>query len=120
MAPNITRSFENAPKRVMTWVLVPIFVGCLLIGCSSENRSEYTLYRTGIDFRSAAHDETLRVYVATFTATGIGTDDENRKYNLANCDFAQDLFNKNQPHYEGSIFSKTIIKYWCEKGSYRK
>jgi len=120
MKPNKTSAFENVSKQFITWTVTPIFIGFFLLGCSNDSQSQYTFYRTGIDFRSATHDETLRIYVASFTAINIGSDDENRKYNSANCEFAQELFSSRQPHYEGSIFSKIKIKYWCEKGDFKK
>jgi len=83
-------------------------------GFEVETSTEYTLYRTGIDLISNAHDETLRIHVATFDAN------QGSKYNHANCDFAQEYFNANQPHYLGSIYSTIKIKYWCEKGRFRK
>ena len=76
--------------------------------------TEYTLYRTGIDFSTKEHDETLRIHVATFDAA------QDAKYNLANCEFAQEFFNVNQPHYSGTIFGTIKIKYWCEKGQFKK
>ena len=82
--------------------------------CAIAAGTEYTLYRTGIDLSTKAHDATLRIHVATFDA------DQDPKYNLANCEFAQELFNADQPHYRGSIYSTVKIKYWCEKGRFKK
>ena len=76
--------------------------------------TEYTLYRTGVDLISNAHDETLRIHIATFDANQDST------YNRANCEFAKEYFNANQPHYLGSIYSTIKIKYWCEKGRFKK
>jgi predicted transcriptional regulator len=39
---------------------------------------------------------------------------------IANCEFAQELFSTNQPHYRGSMYSAIKIKYWCEKGRFKK
>ena len=91
----------------------------LLAACSRESGNEYTLYRTGIDIPTQAHDETLRIHVATFDA------DEDAKYNLANCEIAQKQFTSNQPHFR-NYSSNTVaagrmrVKYWCEKGRFRK
>lgn len=81
---------------------------------------EYTLYRTGIDMSIQNHDETLRVHIATFDAMPFKSIEDNAKYNRANCEFAQDLFTSDQPHYRGSEFRNIKIKYWCEKGQFKK
>jgi hypothetical protein len=86
----------------------------LISSCAIAAGTEYTLYRTGIDLSTKVHDEILRIHVATFDA------DQDAKYNLANCELAQELFNANQPHYRGSIYSTIKIKYWCEKGRFKK
>jgi hypothetical protein len=88
--------------------------GTQAIGFEVGTSTEYILYRTGVDLISNAHDETLRIHVATFDAS------QDFKYNHANCEFAQEYFNANQPHYRGSIYSTIKIKYWCEKGRFRK
>lgn len=90
-----------------------------LAACTRESGNEYTLYRTGIDIPTQAHDATLRIHVATFDA------DEDAKYNLANCEIAQELFTSNQAHFR-DYSSNTVaagkmrVKYWCEKGRFRK
>ena len=95
---------------------------CLgIIGsCAIADTVEYTLYRTGIDMPAQKHDETLRVHIATFDALPLKNIEDNAKYNLANCEFSQDLFNASQPHYRGSIYSNIKVKYWCEKGRFKK
>ena len=93
--------------------LLPSFALVLVSACSMDAGTEYTLYRTGIDFATKSHDETQRIHVATFDA------DQDAKYNRANCDFAQELLNASQPHYRGSIFQAIKIRYWCEKGRFR-
>jgi hypothetical protein len=91
----------------------------MLAACTGESDSEFTLYRSGIDVPTQKHDETLRIHVATFDADG------GAKYNLANCEFARDLFTSNQPHFR-DYRSNTValgtmrVKYWCEKGRFRK
>ena len=96
-------------KRLFTSLLLG-FISC----CAIAAETEYTLYRTGIDLSAKVQDETLRIHVATFDAN------QDTKYNLANCEFAQELFNANQPHYRGSIYGTIKIKYWCEKGHFKK
>ena len=91
----------------------------LISSCAIASDTEHTLYRTGIDIPSQTHDETLRIHVATFDAY------QDAKYNLANCEFAQELFSSNQPHFR-NYRSNTVaagsikVKYWCEKGGYQK
>jgi hypothetical protein len=92
-----------------------------LIGsCAIADSTEYALYRTGIDIPTQKHDESLRIPIATFDALPLRSIEDNAKYNLANCEFAQELFAANQPHYHGSIYSAIKIKYWCEKGGFKK
>ena len=82
-----------------------------LTSCTVEAGTEYTLYRTGIDIPTQSLDETLRIHVATFNA------EQDSNYNLANCEFAQELFTANQPHfrnYRRNTAAGTIkVKYWC-------
>ena len=87
---------------------------CFISSCAIAAGTKYTLYRTGIDLSAKKHDESLRIHVATFDA------EQDANYNLANCEFAQQLFNANQPHYRGSIYDTIKIKYWCEKGNFKK
>ena len=47
----------------------------------------------------------MRVHIATFNA------DEDESYNKENCETAQELFQKQ---------SGVTVKFWCEKGKYRK
>ena len=98
--------------------LLAVMAVAFLAACSAET-TEYTLYRTGIEISTKTHDDTLRIHVATFDATHLDAA-QNAKYNLANCKFAHDLFTSSQPHYHGSIFGGIKIRYWCEKGRFRK
>jgi len=90
-----------------------------LVSCAGGSGTEYTLYRSGLDIPTQTHDATLRIHVATFDAN------EDAKYNLANCEFAQELFTANQPHYR-DYRSNTVapgsirVRYWCEKGRYKR
>lgn len=92
----------------------------LIASCAIADSTEYTLYRTGIDISTQKHDESLRIHIATFDALPLKNIEDNAKYNLANCEFAQKLFATHQPHYRGSIYSTIKIKYWCEKGRFKK
>lgn len=67
---------------------------------SCGNGSEtYTLYR------SSALQPNARIHVATFDA------DESEAYNSENCRTAVSLFSE-QPGI--------LVRYWCEKGEYRR
>jgi hypothetical protein len=70
----------------------------LLSGCN--NSGVYTLYR------SSVVDPAMRIHVATFDeATG------GDSYNGENCRIASELFAKQ---------TGVKVRYWCEKGRYRK
>jgi len=100
--------------------LIAILPLGFITSCAIAASAEYTLYRTGIDVPTQKHDESLRIHVATFDATPLKSVEDKAKYNLANCEFAQELFSVNQPHYRESIYSAIKIKYWCEKGHFKK
>lgn len=80
----------------MKLLVISLAVTVLLTGCVDTT---YTLYRTQV------RDENARTHVATFDASG-GQD-----YNKGNCEIAQELFQK-QPG--------VTVKYWCEKGEFKK
>lgn len=69
------------------------------IGPQTSEDLVYTLYR------NSALDANMRLHVATFDA------DEGEGYNRENCESARSLFSR-QPG--------VTVKYWCEKGYYRK
>ena len=73
-----------------------LLVGATLAGCTDTS---YTLYRNSVI------DQGLRVHVASFNAA------DGEAYNRENCDIAARLFQQ-QPG--------VTVKYWCEKGAYRK
>lgn len=75
------------------------FILLQLTGCFLSDSNTYTLYR------SSATGEFMRLHVATFDAS------EKEDYNKGNCDIAQELFQK-QPG--------VTVKFWCEKGKYKK
>lgn len=100
-------------------VLIGLGFAFSLLACSDED-TKYTLYRSGLDFASNSPDISARIHIATFDANeGLSAEDK-AKYNQANCDFAQELFNAKQPHYSETAMGKVSLKYWCEKGSFRK
>ncbi len=100
--------------------LIVIFSLGFITSCATGDNAKYTLYRTGIDISTQKHDELLRIHVSTFDASPLHTIEDNAKYNLANCEIAQQIFNASQPHILGSVHSTINIKYWCEKGQYKK
>jgi hypothetical protein len=71
----------------------------LLVGCSFIDDSTFTLYRSSVT------DPLMRVHIATFDT------DNKAAYNQGNCDLARDLFQKQDG---------VKVKFWCEKGRYRK
>jgi len=66
--------------------------------CSRESEI-FTLYRNSLDYPE------MRIHVASFDAN------EDEKYNSENCDVAQKLFQA-QPLVK--------VRFWCEKGKFRK
>ena len=80
-------------------LLVQSAIMLSLVGCTLFDDSTYTLYRSSVT------DPTMRVHIATFDT------DNKAAYNQANCDLARDLFQKQDG---------VKVKFWCEKGRYRK
>ena len=78
-----------------------LFVTCFLIigGCSQSDSDVYTLYR------SSPFDPLMRVHLSTFDSK------DGNDYNNENCQISQKLF-QTQPG--------VTVKYWCEKGRYKK
>lgn len=70
----------------------------LLYGCESPSDT-YTLYRDSVVFENG------RLHVASFDAA------DGSKYNNENCQHAQLLFQA-QPGVK--------VRYWCEKGQFKK
>lgn len=96
-----------------------------IASCAIAGSAEYTLYRTGIDIPTQKHDESLRIHVATFDASPLKSSEDNAKYNLANCEYAQEMFTSSQPHYRdyrsNAVPSGSIsVKYWCKNGRFKK
>ena len=73
-------------------------VAAIIVGCDFGGTT-FTLYR------NSTHDETMRIHVASFDATA------SEKYNRGNCEQARDLFQAQ---------SGAKIRFWCEKGPYKK
>ena len=65
----------------------------------TDDASTYTLYR------SSVVDGSMRIHVSTFDAA------DGEEYNQENCEIAASLF-REQPGVS--------VRYWCEKGSYRR
>ena len=97
------------------WLCLFLMVG-LVISCGQDDLS-YTMYRTGYNSVTDTPDEAARIHVATFDAkdNGLGRDGT-EAFNRANCDLTQELSNKYQPTFR----KVAAVRYWCEKGTYRK
>jgi len=83
-------------------ICLAVTASVLLASCSlggAGDSETYTLYRDSLVQGIA------RVHVATFDTTGGET------YNQENCTLAQELFQR-QPG--------VAIRFWCEKGRFRK
>jgi hypothetical protein len=76
-------------------------VGALVmpVGWLGSDGGAYTLYR------SSVLDPGMRLHVATFDAA------DGEQYNGENCSLAADLLQ----HQDG-----VKVRFWCEKGHYRK
>ena len=97
-----------------------ILISLLVLTSCNKAQEVYTLYRTGINLETKKEDVHQRIHLATFDVnTEADAIFNKNNYNRANCEFAAELFNVNQPHYAGSIFAGTKIKYWCEKAYYK-
>ena len=86
----------------MKQIVFSIITTLFLTACGNED--VYTLYRTGVGLPD------LRIHVATFDADD-SKDPQFKTYNQDNCLNGARLF-QNQPN--------TTVKYWCEKGRYKK
>lgn len=74
---------------------VAVVGGCQFLGGDTT----YTLYRNSVV------DPAMRIHVATFDAA------EKEAYNIDNCDTAKGLFQRQ---------SGVSVRFWCEKGRYKK
>lgn len=83
------------------WTVV-LTVGIGLVGCSgSSDDHVFTLYRTS----PTAQGASMRLHVATFDSA------DGESYNSGNCEVARGLF-------QGQL--GVTVRYWCEKGRFRK
>lgn len=96
--------------------LSTVFLGGLLVACG-QNDMSYTLYRTGYNSITDTPDESARIHIATFDAKDDGLGREGTEaFNRANCDLTQELSNQHQPTFR----KPAAVRYWCEKGTYKK
>lgn len=84
-------------KTLMRGAVVGFAVA--LMGCGVSDSDVYTLYR------SSPIDPNMRIHVTSFDSV------DGEKYYNENCQVGRDLFQQ-QPG--------VTVRYWCEKGRYRK
>ena len=84
--------------KTMKNILI-LFSTLLIFGCNQSESDIYTLYRSSVT------KEGMRIHVGTFDSSN------GESYNRENCEISQELFQKQ----EG-----VKVKYWCEKGRYKK
>lgn len=80
---------------------LPLLLTLLVCGCSTPESSIFTLYRNSV----TTDGDGMRIHVSTFDAA------EGSDYNRKNCDQAKTLFQE-QPMVK--------VKFWCEKGRFKK
>ena len=85
-------------KKAVALVLLGVVIGWF-VRWQTGNGTAYTLYR------NSAMGSLERIHIATFDAS------EADSYNNENCQQAQTLFQQ-QPGL--------AVKFWCEKGRYRR
>jgi hypothetical protein len=98
---------NNFIKSICAIILTPSF---LVAACGHKEPEVevFTLYR------NVPSDQTFRVHVATFDASGPdgrGSEFDNFS-NFKNCERAQQMFQA-QPDWNN-------VKFWCEKGRFKK
>ena len=76
-----------------------LLVACLLLSGCEGSDAMFTLYR------NSPADDAMRIHVASFDA------DESASYNDENCRLAAEHFRKQ---------AKLNVRYWCEKGPFKK
>lgn len=91
-----SKKVRDAMKGIKIGVCAVLAFGMTLSGC---NDTSYTLYRNSVV------DRTMRLHVASFDAS------DGEAYNRENCDISMGLFQRQ---------AGVNVKYWCEKGPYRK
>lgn len=88
-------------RHTQYWAVLPT-IGIGFVGCSgSPDDHVFTLYRTS----PSTQGDSLRLHVATFDSA------DGERYNNGNCEVARGLF-QGQPG--------VTVRYWCEKGRFRK
>jgi hypothetical protein len=80
-------------------ILMGFIVACSRFENKASEDIVFTLYRNSVT------EQNERVHIATFDV------DKKEDYNKKNCGIAQQLF-QNQPGVK--------VKYWCEKGYFKK
>jgi hypothetical protein len=85
-------------KKAIAFVLGGVVIGWVVPSWTAD-RTAYTLYRNSVT------DSAMRIHVATFDAS------EADSYNNENCQQAQTLFQQQLD---------VKVKFWCEKGPYRR
>jgi hypothetical protein len=85
-------------KYLFALAIATAFTDCGGIG------NVYTLYRNSVA-GDERYNKAMRFHVATFDAS------EGERYNRENCEIARGLF-QDQPGVK--------VRYWCEKGRFRK
>ena len=78
--------------------MLTIAVTAFTANCFASSGA-FTLYR------NSAIDQSMRIHVGTFNAV------DGEKYNAENCNLAATLF-ASQPG--------VTVRFWCERGTYRK
>jgi hypothetical protein len=93
-------------RNILILLVCLIFIGC------SDRDDVYTLYK-----QYPGNSALSRVHVATFDSKDVKDLTELfGSYNMANCEIAQELFQKQ----EEFAMSGEKVKFWCEKGYYKK
>lgn len=95
-------------NTTVTTLFTALAVACLMTACSESDTSEsqvFTLYR------NVPSDKAFRVHVATFDSDHFDAA-MSEFVNKKNCEQAQALF-QGSPNWVG-------VKFWCEKGSFKK
>ena len=96
----------TAPSPRFALGVIAAFLAAL-VSCQVRRSSQpadddvYTLYRDS----ALVNGQEMRIHVATFDAV------DGESYNRENCQIGQGLF-QNQPG--------VTVRYWCEKGRFRK
>jgi hypothetical protein len=86
----------------MKTILIALAFVTLLVGCGNDD--VYTLYRSAVGMPD------LRIHIATFDADD-SKDPKFKTYNQDNCLSTQKLF---------SAQEGVSVRYWCEKGYFKK